>query len=537
MSDEKQKKRRWPIRWRQAVWKWIKGRIWRPVKRQARRLCRTIMDRRFWRVGFGRIKRIAFVIVKWIALIIGFCIWPIGLLVLLYELIACLSPSLANLFSPSLADLFPSLKDFFTQKADPDEDLFSRVRVNMVILTAWVGVFFLVWRTRIADKQMQINRENHYTELFTKAVEQLGAERQGQDEKPEPALEIRIGAIYSLERLAKDSERDYGPIIETLTAYIREHCGEPKTFDGEGLVGKVLEQAWEKWLESLPEEPPTNRADIKAALTVLSRREKNRNWTSTGGHEAQPDFFGVNFQKADLSYYHRGLAYKDTNLELAYLDFATLWEVNLSGADLRLANVLGANFWRADLERANLKGANLIQANFQEANLQNTNFKGANLIQANFQNTDLQNTNLEEADLRYASLKNAVLWLAALDGANLEEANLNGANLIEANLKSANLIGAKLKGAYLVGANLGEADLQEANLGGANIEGAIFRGTNLKSAKLKGAYLVGANLGEADLQEADLREVESIGCRYSGCRFIGCESSRSRFIWCESSRY
>ena len=432
MSDEKQeKKRRWPIRWRQAVWKWIKRRIWRPVKIQVHRLYSTIMNRRFWRVWFGRIKRIAFVIVKWIALIIGFCIWPIGLLFLLYELIACLSPSLANLLSPSLADFFPSLKELFTQKADPNEDLFSRVRVNMVILTAWVGVFFLVWRTRIADKQTQINRESHYTELFTKAVEQLGAVRQGQDEKPEPALEIRIGAIYALERLAKDSERDYGPIIETLTAYIREHCGKPKNFDGKDLVGKVLEQAWEKWLESLPEEPPANRADIKTALMVLSRREKNRNWTSRGGNEAQPDFFGVNFQKADLSDHHVGLAYKDTYLESAYLDFAILWGVNLSGADLHLANCVGADFWFANLERANLKGANLIQANFHNANLQNTNLRGANLIQANFHNANLQNTNLEEANLQYASLKNAILWLAALDGANLEAANLKGGGIFK----------------------------------------------------------------------------------------------------------
>ena len=193
----------------------------------------------------------------------------------------------------------------------------------MVILTAWVGVFFLVWRTRIADKQTQISQESHYTELFTKAVEQLGAVREVPDKEPEPALEIRIGAIYSLERLAKDSERDYGPIIETLAAYIREHCRNSKPFNDKGLSGDALKQARQKWeevLSALKEEDfngikfdqaryewimsllcnsPADRADVAAALTVLSRREKNRNWeSSTSGNETQPDFTGANFQGA-----------------------------------------------------------------------------------------------------------------------------------------------------------------------------------------------------------------------------------------------
>ena len=287
----------WPLR--------LLIRLYRSVLRQGkiqvRRLHRTIMDRRFWRGLFRRIKRVGLVTVKWIAFVIAFCIWPIGLLVLLYELIACLSPSLADLLSPSLTDLFPSLKDLFNREADPDADLFSRVRMNMVILTAWVGVFFLVWRTRIADKQTEINRESHYTELFTKAVEQLGAVREGQGKEPEPALEIRIGAIYSLERLAKDSERDYGPIIETLAAYIREHCRDPKSFDGKRLIGKKLKQERQKWIKSLSENPPAGRSDVAAALTVLSRRDKNRNWTRTSEDETQPDFTGANFQGVTLS--------------------------------------------------------------------------------------------------------------------------------------------------------------------------------------------------------------------------------------------
>ena len=416
MSDGglKNGKRPWAIRLDQTV-------VRKGWKVQFRRLYRAMMYRRFWKVWFERIKRVAPVTVKGVAFVVAFCIWPIGLLVLLYELMVCLFLSSADLLSLPLADLFPSLEDLFNRKADPDEDLFSRVRVNMVILTAWVGVFFLVWRTRIADKQTQINQESHYTELFTKAVEQLGAVR----ENGEPAIEMRIGAIFALERLAKDSERDYGPIIETLAAYIREHCRDPKSFDGEDLIEEDFNEAWQSWIESRRENPPANRSDVAAVLTVLSRREKNRNWkSSTSEDEAQPDFSGANFQGVILS------------------------RVNLSGA----------NLWEA-----NLSGANLANADLSDANLETADLSGANLAMADLSDAELLNADLSNADL--------------------SNADLSGANLANADLSGANLAMADLSGANLAMANLSGADLWEADLSGANLEGILLVGTQLKDSR------------------------------------------------------
>src|SRR3982751_6161439 len=36
-----------------------------------------------------------------------------------------------------------------------------------------------------------------------------------------PNLEVRLGAIYALERIPRDSERDHWPIMEVLCAYVR----------------------------------------------------------------------------------------------------------------------------------------------------------------------------------------------------------------------------------------------------------------------------------------------------------------------------
>ena len=490
MSDGglKNGKRPWAIRLDQTV-------VRKGWKVQFRRLYRAMMYRRFWKVWFERIKRVAPVIVKGFAFVVAFCIWPIGLLVLLYELMVCLFPSTADLLSPQLADLFPSLKDLFNRKTEPDEDLFSRVRVNMVILTAWVGVFFLVWRTRIADKQTQINQESHYTELFTKAVEQLGAVR----ENGEPAIEMRIGAIFALERLAKDSERDYGPIIETLAAYIREHCRDPKFFDDKGLVGKELRQEREKWIESLRENPPADRSDVSAALTVLSRREKNRNWkSSTSDPETQPDFTGANFQGSTLWNKSEGLARKDTNLRLADLSGASLERANLSGAYLAEAKFEGAYLFGADLsgaslERANLSDIYLWRANLSGAYLAEANLSGANLRGIVFDGAILSAVNLSDADLERVDLSGNSLWRADLSGADLWCADLEGATFAGASLAEANL-----KGADLEKANLSDADIR-----GANLEGALLVGAQLKDSKGLTDEMIQKAFGDVDTSLPD----------------------------------
>ena len=64
-------------------------------------------------------------------------------------------------------------------------------------------------QVQIGQEQLQVAQEGQITERFTRAIEQLGSDK----------MEIRLGGIYALERIANDSDKDYWPIIETLTAY------------------------------------------------------------------------------------------------------------------------------------------------------------------------------------------------------------------------------------------------------------------------------------------------------------------------------
>ena len=415
----------------------------------------------------------------------------------------------SNWISSSQKDVPPPEKDVPLPQEDVSPQiLFNDVRTIMLVLAAWYGVPFLIWRTILADKQTQISQESHYTELFAKAVEQLGAVREVHDKEPEPALEIRIGAIYSLERLAKDSERDYGPIIETLAAYIREHCRDPKSFDGEDLIGEELKQARQAWIQSLRENPPADRSDVAAALTVLSRREKNRNWTSTSEDETQPDFTGANFQGATLWNKSEGLVLEGTNLRLADLSGARLSDAdfsgaNLSGTHLSGADLSNANLSGADLSSARLSGANLSGARLSRAILSDAVFLQANLSDARLSGANLQRAYLVEANLQFVRLSRAILSDAELPGAILQlarlpGANLQGANLADTNLSYARLADTNLSYAILARADLSHAELSEANLSGANLSGADLSHAELSEANLLGSLLVGAQLQDVE---------------------------------------
>ena len=62
------------------------------------------------------------------------------------------------------------------------------------------------------ERTSAVAESGQITERFTRAVEQLG------DEK----LEVRLGGIYALERIACDSKRDQWTVVEVLTAFVRE---------------------------------------------------------------------------------------------------------------------------------------------------------------------------------------------------------------------------------------------------------------------------------------------------------------------------
>ena len=184
-----------------------------------------------------------------------------------------------------------------------------RRTIAQVLGGVWLLVgLYLGWRRVRAAEETQL------TERFTQAIAQLGQE--GNDK-----MAIRLGGIYALERIAKDSEKDHGPIMEVLTAYVREKAPRQEDLNPLALGAKKL---------------PT---DIQAILTVIGRRE-------TTGKKRGND--RLNLSKTELG----GAILPNANLTQIDLIQANLSWADLKGADMRGANLEGAILSEADLSEA-----------------------------------------------------------------------------------------------------------------------------------------------------------------------------------------
>jgi hypothetical protein len=234
------------------------------------------------------------------------------------------------------------------------------------------------------ETQLQINKEQQITDRFSQTIGNLGSDK----------LEVRLGGIYALERLGRQSPSEYWMTIEILTAFVRERSTltpEPSPPLG---VGVDLPKQHRK--PSVPCIP----TDVQAVMTVLSRRD-----LSQDRQDRPIELRGSNLRAADLN----GIELSGADLWKVNLREAQLWQAKLAGASLGRANLSDASLWQADLEgaylwKANLEGANLSEANLESANLEDANLKAANLHQTNLIAADLR----QVVGLTYAQLSAAI---------------------------------------------------------------------------------------------------------------------------------
>jgi hypothetical protein len=146
----------------------------------------------------------------------------------------------------------------------------------------------------LSRRTFELTEQGQVTDRYTKAIEQLGSDKPG----------VRIGGIYALERVARDSARDHPTVMEVLTAFIRKPW-PPTDVGGQEPVRST-------------------QPDIQAALTVIGRRD------------AEHDILPINLRGADLT----GAVLTGA---IPLYESASLLEEELTGASLRRA-VLGRVF-------------------------------------------------------------------------------------------------------------------------------------------------------------------------------------------------
>jgi uncharacterized protein YjbI with pentapeptide repeats len=337
-------------------------------------------------------------------------------------------------------------------------------------------------------RSLDATRDGQIADRYTKAIEQLGSS----------TVDVTIGGIYALERIAHDSPEDHPTVMEVLAACIREHSDEP--LPGRAPVADATQRV--------------TRPDIQAAVTVIGRRDTTRDRRPINLRRVnlshadlpQADLSGADLTDADLTRADlKGITLKGAKLMGAHLEDANLAPAEPPDPDIEgVYTSIASNLHLADLTHAHLTGADLTGANITDARLSNATLRQAILVAADFGGADLDGAELSGANLYGADLYGAKLTGVNLVGAAITDARLVHANLADANLTDANLTHANLTDATATDINLARADLTRANLTNANLAGAILAEADLSYAIFTSANLFGANITEANLTATDL---------------------------------
>lgn len=291
----------------------------------------------------------------------------------------------------------------------------------------------LTWWWRNTDKRQDLaNKGTDITHAarcersarFADGVRLLAEADEGADGKVKSKLAARLGGIYMLEALAKESGNDQQRVIATLCAFVRANGVE---------IPFTSEQR----------QPP----DVQAAFTVIGRLKCE----------------GVDLRGAKLSHIEgESLHFEHAMFERAHLEGARLSNAHFDKALMVSTYLDGANFGGASLNGADLHHSKLEETWFVEARLSGANLCGCVATNARFDRAFCENTHFDGSVLIGAVLKGSTLTNAAFPHSDLAGVNFNGCdigtvNLIDSRLEGATLVDAVVTADRLYGAYLSEA--------------------------------------------------------------------------------
>lgn len=361
-----------------------------------------------------------------------------------------------------------------------------------------------------------------------------------------PNLEVRIGAIYALERIAQDSLRDHIQIMEILCAYIRQNAPAsavkdrlpepPEWFEGErdgrawkrnqrNSIGELETGLFDDWLDLLGHQlgDVKPKADVQTALTVIGRRgrkQKEIEWGEWRPFEEMVPEWPKWETTDDGNPTVRYVAEVDLHLaeRKKWRQLRPRFRLDLRGTDLRRATMSGvaheADFSLALFANALLQGTILHMAKAQGANFYEAKAHAALLHEAQLQGATFFDALLQGADFRRANVQGTEMPHSQAQGATFRSADAQGANFSDALVFSADFFsvqaqGTSFSGAWAIRANFNRAQLQGADFASANVQDANFamaqaQGTDFSTIQAQGVTFIGANIQSAAVKGTDL---------------------------------
>lgn len=259
----------------------------------------------------------------------------------------------------------------------------SSIRNIGLVLVALLGAPFVIWRSIVAARQVEIADESLFNDKVNAAATDLAAQKNvtevivnGEEKSAlqtiEDDLVRRAAAIDRLEGLAFEREEVAPRIVRLLATYVRGNfpCAD-------------LEHTAPPFPRKVP------RMDLQKAVDTIGRIHRP----------------AVGFDR-------------------------THWRIDLKGCDLDGVNFQSGYFWAADMS-----GSRLEACIFREAN-----FEGCLLTGSLLNFSDFFRTNFKGAKLNNAILSQSSGWVGTLG-----TANLYGATFIAADLSGVSHLGSAEK--------------------------------------------------------------------------------------------
>ena len=228
------------------------------------------------------------------------------------------------------------------------DSLSTTIRNLGLVIGGFVAMLLAVWRSQVATRQAETAQQSLLNERYQQGAEMLGSE----------VLSVRLGGIYTLERLAADHPKEYHvQVMKLFCGFVRFPTKE-KGIQFHPAIGQDQDVL-----------TPRLRADVQDVLRAIGSRsiegvvlEQDEDSNILYLPEAQ--LIGLQIQDAVLS----GAWLTDANLSGATLPRVNLSCARLVGADLSGTKLWGANLSRAILRDANMSGTDLFGADAHSSN-------------------------------------------------------------------------------------------------------------------------------------------------------------------------
>jgi uncharacterized protein YjbI with pentapeptide repeats len=445
--------------------------------------------------------------------------------------------------------------------ADGDRLVLLTLAALMAGLSALVALPFKLVSTGQAERQTHAQEQGFVTDRINKAVENLGAEKvrkvtEYDEESPRtreitvPNVEVRIGGLFALDRIARENLGFHVQVMQIFCAYVRQNAPASEVKKLSDFETPELDDrpdynvVWGKWrndyrqllTEFLTHTNP--RDDIQLAIKLIGTRnehqlEQEAMWQAKNKGDRKSLFdiqapkvqidtdswevTGRNFRESGLEYRKRMSAAAGYRIDLRSTG---LDKYDLSDLDFRGARFDGALLRDGILSGADFTGAEFSNVQMQGADLSRIVLRGATLHSAQMQLTSIRNANLDFADLGGAQLQGSFLTSSSFDGSNAPSIKAQVADF-----SSTSLVGITVEGAKMLGSILHKAQLQ----------GAVLASTSLPhsravSADMRGADLTAARLPHVNLQDARMDRTSLAYAEMRGANIEGVSITRAKFI-------